>query len=244
MPRGPDPAARCDLRQTRMIKPARQQLPKDKPRVRRVPIECLQARASGSCTDSAAPRRFHPATQLAIPMPDIENVGMVREPAARGVSIPQPATLAKQPDWRLPQAVVRSRAAGSALSAGDGVLAAAMPKVLDGTTTLSRFPHTRKGLVPSQIGEAETESHLNEARATKGVVPENASLVAVFRRIPVELISRVRFDEGRGLLVFRLVSCRGRRLTRVYDVAAIRDASTGELHLVSHRTRNRAVVLS
>jgi urease beta subunit len=119
-----------------------------------------------------------------------------------------------------------------------------MPKVLDGTNTLSRFPHTRKGLVPGQIGKGETESHLNEARATKGVVPENASLVAVFRRIPVELISHVRFDESRRLLVFRLVSCKGRRLTRVYDVAAVRDASTGELHLVSHRTHNRAVVLS
>ena len=227
-----------------MTRPARQQLPKDKPRVRRIPIECLQARASGSYTDSAAPRRFRPATQLAIPTPEIEEVDMVREPAARGLSIPQPATLAKQPDWRLSQAAVRSRAGGSALSPGDSALATPIPKVLDGTNTFGRFPHTRKGLIPSQIGEGETESHLNEARATKGVVPENASLVAVFRRIPVELISHVRFEESRRLLIFRLVSCKGRRLTRVYDVAAIRDASTGELHLISHRTRNRTVALS
>jgi hypothetical protein len=244
-----------------MAKPTRPRLPKDKPRVRRVPIEDPQARVSGSCADPAAPRRSYAAMEIAVPAPGVESTEMLREPLVRGLSIPRPAISAKQPDWTLSEAAVRSccktavpfrepstssnyRAGSSEKSAGDGTIAVPMPMALDGTNTISRFPHTRKGLAPRQIGEGEIESHLNEARAAKGIAPGKASLIAVFRRIPVEIITHVRFEESRRLLLFRLVSCEGRRHTRIYDVAAIRDVSTGKLHLVSHRTRNRTVVLS
>ncbi len=147
--------------------------------------------------------------------------------------------------WSADRAGSLSRTGGSGSSpAEDGTFARRMPKAIDATNTISRFPHTRRGLVPHQIEQTEIGSHLNEARAIKGVPPEDASLIAVFRSVPVELISHLRFDESRMLLLFRLVPSKGRCLTHVYDLAAVKDMSTGRLHLIPHRTRNRTVMLS
>ncbi len=119
-----------------------------------------------------------------------------------------------------------------------------VPVIHDARDTVARLPYRRKGLTSRQIGQAEIESHLNAARTAKGVHRENARIVAVFRRTPVELISRMRFDQSRRLLLFRLISCEGLRRTRVYDMVAVKDLPSGKLHLIPNRTRYREVSLS
>jgi hypothetical protein len=119
-----------------------------------------------------------------------------------------------------------------------------VPVIRDASYRITRLAHRRKGIPPSRLGQTEMDSHLNEAWAAKGVLRENARLVAVFRKTPVELISRMRFDEIRRLLFFRLVSCEGLRSTRVYDMAAVRDLLTGKLYLIPNRARYREVSLS
>ncbi len=184
------------------------------------------------------------------------------EPSVLELPVAQSAALVNTAGWEIVRPAARSRGepaadAGSAprpaqsgaVSAGvkptgDETFIIALPRIVDGMNIISRFPHTRKGLPPRQIGDEEIESHLSEVEAARGVRPDNANLVAVFRTVPAELISRVRFDESRRLLLFRLVSCEGKHLTRVYDMAAVKDRSTGRLHLVPHRTRNRTVLLS
>ena len=244
------------------MNPMMPRLPKDKARVHGIPIWSLRARATGSRPGPGALRPSANAAETALSIPPIRDVEMLREPAALELPMVRSAPVAGAAGCRVSRAAVRSfyepdwfsnaapasfssRTADTGISPGDaGTLARRVPKAVDATNTITRFPHTRRGLVPRQIGGEEIESHLNEARATKGVAPENASLIAVFRRIPVELVSHVRIDESRRLLLFRLEPCQGRRSTRVYDMAAIRDISTGRLHLVPHRTRNRTVLLS
>jgi hypothetical protein len=235
-------------------------LRQDGPRVHRVPVGQVPLRVSvsGSRRGSRDGRRPQGRTELAVPAPHTSGVEMLHGPSVLKQTIPQSPHAVNPPGWRISEAAAHSLCAGAELPPtapasqnhpcdqgmpyGDTWFVS-MPPVLDGLRMISRFPQKRKGLMPCQIGERESESHLNEARAAKGIVPENARLLAVFRRTPVELISHVRFDESRMLLLFRLVPYEGRRSTRIHDVAAVKDLATGKVHLIPHRTLCRTVLL-
>ena len=255
-------AVRRDVRRMLEMTSAKPGMPQDGLRVRNLTIGhvAVPESVSGPCSGQGGFRRHQVTTEVTFPSPCINGVEMPRKPVVLEQVIPQCTTVVSPAGWRFPGTVVhssgataeltmgaplpRSRPGGPGRSLRDVTFSKPMPPVLDGTNRISRLPQRRRGLIPRQIGGGEVESHLNELQAAKGVIPENAVLVAVFRRIPVELISHMRFDQSRRLLLFKLVPCRGRRVTRIYDVAAVKDLSTGNLHLIPHRTRNRTVLLS
>jgi hypothetical protein len=226
------------------------------PRVLQLPIFSIEASVHPCATrlESGSRRQSCCEIETSSPKPPVSGVEIAREPAVLEQAVTRRACVTSPANWRIasrPPAALSKPASPSHRGADSGPDQPGgscppfrFPAIRDASYRITRFAHRRKGLPPSRIGQAEIDSHLNEARATKGVLRENARLVAVFRKTPVELISRMRFDEIRRLLLFRLVSCEGLRSTRVYDMAAVRDLLTGKLHLIPNRARYREVSLS
>jgi hypothetical protein len=103
------------------------------------------------------------------------------------------------------------------------------------------LPYKRTSLNVSRLPESERSSFLQEAEALKHIPADAAELLAVFRHVPIEMISRMRFMAERNIILYTL--CQGGRKTqtRVHDLAAIRNTASGEIHLVPHRTRFHSV---
>lgn len=116
--------------------------------------------------------------------------------------------------------------------------------VRTGTRGISALPHTGWTLDLNEIRESERESFLQEATALKGVAPGRGELLAIFRNVPIEVVSRLRFVRETGTIHYNLTFNPSLRRTRVHDLAAVRDAATDEIHLVAHRTRYRTVFLN
>jgi hypothetical protein len=111
----------------------------------------------------------------------------------------------------------------------------------DATARMRSFPHVRRGFRAAQVDPGIIESFFQEATALKGVPAGDGEFLALFRHIPVALISRVRFLEEKGVLLYIVVPTKGPLTTRLHDLAAIREPAKGIIHLVVHRTRSRAV---
>jgi hypothetical protein len=100
------------------------------------------------------------------------------------------------------------------------------------------LPHFRSSVDLSLLPDSEYQGFLREAENLKGLPVARLELQAVFRHVPVELISQIRFVEERKAIIYRLSESRRTR-TRVHDMAAVRDTTGEEIHLVPHRTRFR-----
>jgi hypothetical protein len=108
----------------------------------------------------------------------------------------------------------------------------------------SRFPHIRRSVEANEISRREVDEFLNEAEVLKGIKRENAELMAIFRFVPVEIVSKIRFIENKRTILFTLRSDTKPQRTRVHDLAVVRDRSTTLSHFVPHRTKFRSVMLS
>jgi hypothetical protein len=106
-----------------------------------------------------------------------------------------------------------------------------------------RLVYRRRSIDLQFLAEAERLSFLGEAEALKHIPAESAELLGVFLSIPIELISRLRYVSNRNEVVYSLEVMPDRTVTRVHDMAAVRDTASREVHLVPHRTRSRAVTL-
>ena len=109
---------------------------------------------------------------------------------------------------------------------------------------ISLLPHTRKSIRMETLKDAEYRSFLREAELLKGIPAERAELLAVFRHVPIEIISRLRYVAENRLLVFSISRQSGSTSTRVHDMAAVRDIVSQDVFLIPHRTRFRAVSLN
>jgi hypothetical protein len=116
-------------------------------------------------------------------------------------------------------------------------------RIHTGTTRIRRMPQIRSAVERDSLTLQECESFLREAEAGRGIPAGRGELLAVFRRIPVEEVSKIRFVEAKGLLFFTCEQDRKSRQTRVHDVAAIRNGATAQTHLVAHRMRFQTVAL-
>jgi hypothetical protein len=106
-----------------------------------------------------------------------------------------------------------------------------------------RIPHRRRSIEVGKLEDVERRSYLHEAEALKHVPADRAELLAVFRGIPIELISRLRFLAGRKEILYIISGGPKRTRTNVHDMAAIRDRADQEVHLFAHRTKSRPVFL-
>ncbi|NLT68230.1 MAG: hypothetical protein GXX84_16625 [Acidobacteria bacterium] len=106
------------------------------------------------------------------------------------------------------------------------------------------LPHRIESVALDRVPESERRAFLREAAALKYVTAERAELVAVFRRLPIEMISRLRFVASEKALLYDLAVGNAKRTcTRLHDLAAVRDPGSGEVHLIPNRTRFTPVVL-
>lgn len=118
------------------------------------------------------------------------------------------------------------------------------PAVIDRSLRFGRMPHARRGIDLGSLGDADRLDYLREAEVLRGVPPERGELLAVFRKVPVELVGRIRFLAESGLLLYTIARAPGLQRTRLHDLAAVRNKDSGGVHLVAHRTRYRTAFLA
>jgi hypothetical protein len=109
---------------------------------------------------------------------------------------------------------------------------------------IALLPHARESVRIETITAAERKSFLREAEVLKGIRADRAELLVVFRHVPIEVISRMRFVAEKRVLLYSIVAQRGLTSTRVHDMAAVRDLESQEVHLIPHHTQFRSVSLN
>ncbi len=112
------------------------------------------------------------------------------------------------------------------------------------TARIAAMPQAGHSSDLEEMKAVEKESFLREAAAIKGVAPEAGELLAVFRNVPIEVVSRLSYSQESRTIFYYLTLGPGVRRTRVHDIAAVLDKATREIHLVPHRTRYRTVFLN
>jgi hypothetical protein len=116
--------------------------------------------------------------------------------------------------------------------------------VILSTMQISELPHRLESIAVGELSDLEQKSYLHEAEVLKRIPADRAELLAVFRHVPIEMISRLRFlDENREIR-YIISSLPKRTQTRVHDMAVIRDTANQEIHMVPHRTKSRTVLLT
>jgi hypothetical protein len=133
----------------------------------------------------------------------------------------------------------------------------ALPKIIDWKQSLivkaqvgnllsiiEIVPYKRSSLNIEELSDSECKSFLHEAEAIKGVPADRAELLAVFRHIPIEMISQMRYLAENRVILYSI--CRGirRTHTRVHDMAAIRDTVSQAVFFIPHRSQFRSVSLN
>ncbi len=122
----------------------------------------------------------------------------------------------------------------------------AMPEtdVHEATLRMRSFPHMRRAIDPDSVGEEIRASFLRDAEAANGINFSDAEVLAVFRNVPLSLISRFRLLVESGVLLYTVSDLENSSRARVHDVAAIRDRVRNTTHLVAHRTRYQTANLA
>jgi hypothetical protein len=108
---------------------------------------------------------------------------------------------------------------------------------------LRQFPHMRPSVALDSLSRPRTEGLARQAESLQAWENGRAEVVAYFSRVPVELLSRVRFVQDRRQLVFYLHSARKVTKTRIQDLIAVRDRKSGEVHFLPERTNFRIATL-
>lgn len=114
----------------------------------------------------------------------------------------------------------------------------------DATPKIRVLPHVRRSLNLQTISPALRESFLREAEAMNDVAPGQGELLAVFRNVPLAMVSRLRFLEKSGIVLYTIASASNPSRTRVHDMGAVLDRAKQVTHLVAHRTRCKMAILS
>lgn len=116
-------------------------------------------------------------------------------------------------------------------------------RVRTGTSGIARLLHSRHCIDLQELPEDLRDAYLRETEQTRQLPPGSTNLVALFSRVPVEIVSEIRFEPEQMILLFGLVPMSGRRRTRIYDLAVVVEKENGKLHLVPHRTRYHTIFL-
>jgi hypothetical protein len=118
------------------------------------------------------------------------------------------------------------------------------PAVRDRTSKMMAYPHIRSGVLLERLVPEERDGFLREAENLKGVPAGQGELLAIFRNVPVELISKAHYLEERKLLLYTLDCQRTAARTRLHDMGIVRDNLAGKTHMVVHRTQFKSVSLT
>ncbi|MBN2320516.1 MAG: hypothetical protein JXR49_15665 [Acidobacteria bacterium] len=128
-------------------------------------------------------------------------------------------------------------------TAGRGALVPKHPTIKSLMPQAYDLPIRRKSIDIETLPDSEKLGYLQEAEQKKGLPANKCELIAVFRHVPVEMISKLHFINDEKSIVYSISGGLKRSRTRIYDLMVIRDGSK-EVHLVPHGTRNRMVGLN
>ncbi|MBN1570936.1 MAG: hypothetical protein JXA73_24065 [Acidobacteria bacterium] len=120
----------------------------------------------------------------------------------------------------------------------------ANPPVQASIFQISTLPHSRTSIRIEGLKDSERRGFLREAEAMKGIASDRAELLAVFRHVPIEVISRLRFLAEEKTIIYSIARDFKLTRTRVHDMAAVLDVVGSEVYLVPHRTQFRSVSLN
>ncbi len=126
----------------------------------------------------------------------------------------------------------------------DGMQCLLSDPAIRATEQISELPYRRESTNIGQLEDSERNGFLREAEILKRIPSEKAELLAVFRHVPIEVISRLRFLAGSREILYTIQNEPKRTQTRVHDLAVIRDTVSQEIHLVPHRTKSRSISLT
>lgn len=118
------------------------------------------------------------------------------------------------------------------------------PLVRDRTVKMAGYPHIRGGVDLERLDDKERESFLQEAATLKGISAAQGELLAIYRNVPVEVISKAHYVEEKKLLLYTLESGSGRGRVRLHDMGVVRDSAAGKIHMVVHRTQFKTVAVA
>jgi hypothetical protein len=217
----------------------------------------MQQRAA-ACNDNLPHAKAKALPSSPENIESVHEAKMLSGAAVRNISMPGVQRLAVR-EWKLllfpntrtvtlnfPGAAVRSlesfRSQAAEIRDGSRFLMTA-PAVC-ATEQITRLPHRRRSVDVETMKESERISFLNEAAKIKDIPADRAELLAVFRHVPIEMISRLRFLASRKEILYSIPSGLKRTRIRVHDMAAIRDNANLDVHLVPHRTQSKQVVLT
>jgi hypothetical protein len=109
---------------------------------------------------------------------------------------------------------------------------------------LSKLAFRRMSLDIQKLDSAEYRGFLNEAEVLRSIPIDRSELLAVFRSVPIEIISRLQYVSDVGMLLYSVSNQPQRKQTRLHDLAAIRDISDNEIYLIPHRAKYVSVSLA
>lgn len=178
---------------------------------------------------AAAVRSLDPAEPCRV---RVRHAALIARPVSRTISVKS---------WRVAVRGIRSMSATEVHEGAKLLLPVVGVRNWDKAGELA---HRIESVPPDNVPESERSGFLREAAALKDVTADRAELVAVFRRLPIEMISRLRFVASEKALLYDLAIGNAKRTrTRLHDLAAVRDRGSGEIHLIPNRTRFTPVVL-
>jgi hypothetical protein len=117
-------------------------------------------------------------------------------------------------------------------------------QVKSNLSELSALSFKRMSLDIGRLDDSECQGFLKEAEALRHIPVERSELLAVFRSVPIEIISRLQYLSDKRMIIFGISSQLRRTQTRLHDMAAIRDLADQEIHLVPHRAQYKTVALT
>lgn len=126
---------------------------------------------------------------------------------------------------------------------GNGVLISRQPAIISMMSLAFDLPIRQTSVDIKSMTDSEKRSFLQEAKHRRGFPTDKCELIAYFRHVPIEMISKLHFLNDEKAIIYSISSGLNRSRTRVYDVMVILDGSK-EVHVIPHGTRNRMVVFN
>ena len=182
---------------------------------------------------------MEPAPVRPLELPDGHNVQVKQAlltfiPYCRRFKVDIDPIPVRSPDTvqlRLPKTAGRS-----ALLPEDLMIRSMMPQASD-------LQVRQRSVDMESLTDLEKREFLQETELLKGFAADQCELLAVFRHVPVEMISKLSFINDDKTIVYSLSRGLERSTTRVYDLMVIRNNSR-EIHLIPHGKRSRSVGLN
>jgi hypothetical protein len=107
----------------------------------------------------------------------------------------------------------------------------------------SELSFERRSLDIDSLQDSERQGFLKEGEMMRHIPAERSELLAVFRSVPIEIITHLQYLDDKKMILYRISNEPRRTQTRLHDLAAIRDTADQEIHLVTHRAQYKTVLM-